>query len=301
MLPGCEIPPDDANLSLEQCVTLACLMDVTTPKPGNVHRGADFHDMTFFDFVCSAIAIGPVMACSSQQRLGQTVLKSIQATRRVTSANTNLGIVLLLAPLAACAKIGSGPSGLPQLKQAVRSLLDDLVPADSADVYEAIRLAKPGGLGASDKMDVRDEAAPTDLMEAMAYAADRDQIAREYVTGFSFIVDAIAPRLCDRCGELGPISAVLDTYLWVLAEQPDSLIRRKCGDATATQASQLAAKTLSSGTPGSETYHEALADFDFWLRSDGNRRNPGTTADLVTAGVFVGLAQGMLKLRELPQ
>lgn len=299
MLSGCEISHDDPCMSIEQCVSLACLLDVTTPKPGNVHRGADFHDMTFFDFVCSAVAIGPVMACAPRQRLGQTVLRSIQATRRVTSANTNLGIVLLLAPLAACVELGTGRSGLPKLKTDVESLLDALVPADGTDVYAAIRLAKPGGLGASDKMDVHEETSPTDLLEAMAYAAERDQVAREYITGFSFTIESITPRLCDRCGDLGLIPGILDTFLWVMSWQPDSLIRRKCGEKMAAQASHLAAKTLSSGTPESDPYHQALAEFDFWLRSDGNRRNPGTTADLVTAAVFVGLAQGMLQLREL--
>ena len=87
-------------LDLTQCVTMACLLDVIAPKPGNVHRGADFEDATFLDFAASAVAIGPVIARAKEQALGQTILQAVQARRSVTSTNTNLGIILLLSPLA---------------------------------------------------------------------------------------------------------------------------------------------------------------------------------------------------------
>ena len=88
-------------LTTEQCAILACLLDVTAAKPGNVHRGADFADTTFLDYAASAVAIGPAMRDAADRGVGPTVLDAIRATRAVTPCNTNLGIVLLLAPLAA--------------------------------------------------------------------------------------------------------------------------------------------------------------------------------------------------------
>ena len=88
------------SLSVGQCATLACLLEVTAPKPGNVHRGADFEDISFDDFVASAVAIGPVIEKATSHNVGQTVLLAVTATRSFVATNTNLGTVLLIAPLA---------------------------------------------------------------------------------------------------------------------------------------------------------------------------------------------------------
>lgn len=272
--------------SLDQCATLACLLDVSVPKPGNVHRGADFEDVTFLDFVLSAVAIGPVMARAPHQRLGATILDAVRATSKVTDSNTNLGIILLLAPLATVAPASSR-------RDALRQLLGQLSSEDASDVYEAIRLAQPGGLGASDEMDVNDPA-PDDLMAAMAHARDRDAIALQYVTHFERVFDDVAPCLAERCGEFGLVEGVLDSYVTLLARFPDSLIARKCGETLAAEVSNRANQVLKSGRPATEARYQAMADFDFWLRSDGHRRNPGTTADMITAGMFLCLLEGTL-------
>src|SRR5688500_9340650 len=105
-------------LTIAQFATLACLWEVMAPKAGNVHRGADFDDLTLADFATSAVAIGPAMqAAADGERLGRVVLSAIEATRAVTQTNTNLGIVLLLAPLA------RAPKNIPLL-QGVRNVLD---------------------------------------------------------------------------------------------------------------------------------------------------------------------------------
>ena len=273
------------RLSLQQCVTLACLLDVTTPKPGNVHRGADFEDMTFLDFVVSAIAIGPVVANVDPRSTGRTILEAIRATRRVTSVNTNLGIVLLLVPLAAAAK-SRGEISQANLKH----VLANLHIRDSECVYEAIRLAQPGGLGTVEQHDI--QASPPDsLLDAMALSADRDWIARAFVTDFAFTIGTLVPRLVERVGELKLTDGILDTFVWLLATEGDTLIRRKCGRETAEKASAMAQRVLEAGPPGSDPYRNSLAELDFWLRSDGHRRNPGTCADLLTAAIFVGLWQ----------
>ena len=83
-------------------------------------------------------------------------------------------------------------------------------------------------------------------------------------------------------------------YLELLSEYPDSLIARRRGIEVAHKAAALARDVLAAGEPGNEAYEEALADFDFWLRADGHRRNPGTTADLIAAGLFAALREGKL-------
>ena len=89
------------RLSIGKCATLACLWEVTAPKPGNVYRGADFEDLTFADFLTSAVVVGPIVDQCPQLGVGRTVLSAVQATRRTVGTNTNLGTLLLLAPLAA--------------------------------------------------------------------------------------------------------------------------------------------------------------------------------------------------------
>lgn len=268
-------------LSVEQCATLACVLDVTVPKPGNVHRGADFEDATFLDFALSAIAIGPSMQAANSVRLGETVLKAVQATRAVTTTNTNLGIVLLLSPLAAVERS-------PDRQRELRRRLKGLGPDDADDVFAAIRLAQPGGLGTSEEMDVRTSRG-TDLLAAMAFAQTRDLVALQYVTDFELVLNSLVPQLIHHCNQYGLVDGVVETYLETLSQHKDSLIARKCGAAKATQVSAFAARVLSAGAVGSEPRLQATVDFDFWLRSDGHRRNPGTTADLVTAAMFVAL------------
>ena len=89
------------SLSIGQCATMACMLEATAAKPGNVHRGADFDDLTYLDLLMSGVAIAPAMeAAASGTSVGKTILDAVRATRAVVDTNTNLGIVLLLAPLA---------------------------------------------------------------------------------------------------------------------------------------------------------------------------------------------------------
>lgn len=270
-------------LDLQQCITMACLLDVTTPKPGNVHRGADFPDMTFRDFAASAVAIGPCMANAATQPLGKTVLQSIVATRNVTQTNTNLGIVMLLAPLAKVAAADNRP-------YAIGETLGSLTPADAADFYSAIRLASAGGLGSVGKHDVNEATPPENLMDAMQLAKDRDRIAWLYVTHFDLILQKLAPQLAQSCLQHGLENGLISTYIDVMVEFPDSLIARKCGASMAMESADRAAKVRETKAEiGSEAWWNSLAELDFWLRADGNRRNPGTSADLLTAAMFIAL------------
>lgn len=276
------------NWSVGQCATLACLLEVAAPKPGNVHRGCDFEDMTFVDFVVSATAIGPVMQAACDQGVGTTVLRAIQATRQQVSVNTNLGSVLLLSPLA-CVPVDQ------PLESGVSQVLARLTAEDARQVYEAIQLAQPGGLGTTDQMDVADPP-PADLLAAMQAAADRDLVARQYVQGFQQVFQVAVPSLV-RGTEAGwrLTDAILHTQMRLMRDYPDSLIARKCGPDVARRSAELAARVLDAGQPGDPAYHRELSDLDFWLRSDAHRRNPGTTADLLAAALFIILREGLVR------
>jgi triphosphoribosyl-dephospho-CoA synthase len=136
---------------------------------------------------------------------------------------------------------------------------------------------------------------PALLLDAMAAASDRDLVARQYVTGFSLVLDEVAPALV-RGREQGwsLTDAIIHTHVELIARHGDSLIVRKCGREIGRQVSAMAVDVLAAGGPGDENYLRALSDFDFWLRSDGHRRNPGTTADLIAAGLFAALRDGLI-------
>lgn len=277
------------RLSIGQCAALACLLEVSAPKPGNVHRGADFDDLTYLDFAAAAIAIGPAFDAAHGAGVGQTVLAAVRAMRSTVNSNTSLGTILLFAPLACV------PRGEP-LAGGVKQVLAALKSDDARDVYAAIRHAAPGGLGQVDEADLAGDA-PDDLLHAMRLAADRDLVARQYVNGFEQVFEFVAPRLAAGLKAGWSLAdTIVHAQLQLMHEFPDSLIARKCGLDIARQAAARAGQTLDSGAPGDDDYYRAIVDFDFWLRADGHRRNPGTSADLVAAGLFAALREGILNL-----
>lgn len=281
-------PVPSPRLSIGQCATLACLLEVAAPKPGNVHRGADFEDMSLYDFQWSAVAIAPAMERAEREGVGTAVLEAVRATRAAVGTNTNLGTVLLLAPLAAVPRADSLRSGIGRV-------LDDLTAEDSRLVYEAICLAQPGGMGEVSEMDIR-AAAPPALLAAMQAASARDFVALQYVTRFATVFDEVVPALRDG-HHRGWLLAetIIFAQLQLLSRHGDSLIARKCGAEVSQQAAARAAHVLDCGRPGDEEFEMELAEFDFWLRSDHHRRNPGTTADLLAAGLFALLREGELR------
>ncbi len=275
------------TLSISQCVTLACLLEATAPKPGNVHRGADFDDLTFHDFVVSAALVGPLVAEAQQAPVGATILAAVRATREHVGTNTNLGMLLLLTPLAAVPRSTPLQAGIPDI-------LQRLTPADARDVYAAINLAASGALGQVEQYDLHD-APPENLLDAMRLAASHDSVARQYVENFQAVFEQAAKWLREGPARGWSLTdTIIHTHVRLLSVESDSLIRRKCGEAVAAEVSRRAAEVLALGVPDGPAFRAALADFDFWLRCDGHRRNPGTTADLIAAGLFVGLREGWL-------
>jgi triphosphoribosyl-dephospho-CoA synthase len=266
----------------------ACRDELAAPKPGNVHVFADGHRMTAADFERSAnAAAGPLTA--PQTRVGQRIFGAIEATFASVGSNTNLGIVLLCAPLAAAAE--------PQpddLRASLATVLVALDREDAALAFRAIVRASPAGLGHSNRHDVFAPAIVS-LREAMAEAADRDRIALQYVTDFADVFDLGEPQLAAAlAASPDRRSATLSAYLGFLAAFPDSHILRKHGaaaaervrrDASKLQAQVQHARCLDDILP-------TLLDWDATLKREGI--NPGTSADLTVATLFVHRLRAIL-------
>ena len=260
----------------------ACLAELRALKPGNIHSFAEGHGMTLAQFEASAAAAAPAIAAPGL-RVGQRILKAIEATREAVGLNTNLGIVLLAAPLVA-AVWRPERGGLPER---VAAVLDALDRGDAEQAYAAIRLAAPGGLNRSATQDVA-KAPTVTLKQAMALAAERDRIARQYVTAFADVFQTGRPRLKEALASGLPLEeAVSAVHLRFMAAFPDSHIKRKYGAATAEavrgEADLLDRDWLWHG-PWVERRRRLLA-FDAKLKS--RNLNPGTSADLTVACLLV--------------
>lgn len=296
---------------------IACLAELAAPNPGNVRPGHDLPGLTAAEMWTSAAAIGPAMAAAGEVPLGRTLLRAVRATRRWVDTNTNLGIVLLLAPPARAAGLllASGPAGgtsgrpnggdgradpegagreRPALGEEAlwRRLEEVLAGADVEDArlaYRAIRLAEPGGLGRVDDQDVADE--PTvPLREAMRRAAERDEVAAAYADGYRLAREVGLPAVRSARREgLGWEGAAHRCFARLLAERPDSLLARKHGAAEAAAVRGEAAHLLEAGPPEAPELAPDWAALDRRLRSADPPLNPGTTADLTAAAVFLAL------------
>ncbi len=289
---------------VEAWIREACILEAWARKPGNVHPTRAFADTRYEDFVASAEAVAAPLARAQGCRLGESILSAVRATQERTGKNTNLGIVLLLAPLCSAPRsllAGVRTSGgRAALRGWLRSFLASLTVRDAELTYEAIRIASPGGLGSAPSGDARE--APTGtLLAMMELAKDRDLIARQYSSAFEQVIDEGLPALQSHLEEGRPLElSIILTFLGILARHGDSLIARKCGEATSQDAARRSRKLLEAGWPDLPAGEQHLEDLDAWLRADGNRRNPGSTADLIAAVLFLARASGILSAASIP-
>lgn len=258
----------------------ACRDEIAAPKPGNVHLLSPGHSMTAADFIVSAESAAlPLSAAGAA--VGRRILDAVEATRAAVGINTNLGIILLCAPLAAAAERTRA-----DLRAALAEVLAGLTREDANLAFRAIVRASPGGLGRSARYDVFEPATVT-LREAMAEAAERDRIARQYVTDFEDIF-AFGLPLLDANMRVGRDSAwcTLALYLGFLSAFPDTHIVRKFGVATAEEVRRRAqeyARRVETSRNG-EALRADLIAWDAELKDRGI--NPGTSADLTVATLF---------------
>ncbi len=288
---GC-VKPLDQTWPIPAAAQIACLLEASAPKLGNVHPTASFHDMHFGHFVASAIAVGQVFQDVHKLTVGQLVLATAETTQQRAGCNTNLGTLLLLAPLAvAASSILSVNHSIDSksLCRAVGQTLSKLTPADSRDVYAAIRIAKPGGLGRVQDNDVLAQA-PDCLIAAMTQAAQIDAVARQYTNGFADIFQRLLPWLnAELQWEADPLAAIVRLQLRWLAHEPDGLIVRKMGTESAQEVQRWAAAVHVLFQQVSPTATLELEVLDQFLRHATDLRNPGTTADLIACTLFCRL------------
>jgi triphosphoribosyl-dephospho-CoA synthase len=270
---------EDRGRWIEHAFVEACLLDVLALKPGNVGAHGAGHGMQALDFVRSARAAAPAIAGDAAS-VGERIHRAIVATRAVVGTNTNLGIVLLAAPLAHAARAVPAPLTHDALSRQLAQVLAGLTVADATLAFQAICLAKPGGLGDAARHDVREPAKGT-LLEAMRAAADRDSIARQYVTAFADVAAVGLARLAAACQHGRDLRlATSEVFLAFLSSLPDSHVARKFGQAVAEA---LRAEACAHGRE-SPVGVAALRQWDATLKARG--LNPGTSADLTVATLF---------------
>jgi triphosphoribosyl-dephospho-CoA synthase len=283
--------PFDRRWEIPEAVSMALLLEASAAKAGNVHPAAAFADMNYAHFVATASAVGRnfgAAANTSEFTTGALILQAVRAMQTAASRNTILGSILLFGPI-----VTTKLQNLPCSRASLSNVLNSLTPPDSQLVYQAIREAQPGGLGKASANDVAGEA-PDNLLQAMAQVASFDAVARQYTHGYQDILECTLPWLNEelrRSTDL--LDAICRLQLRWLAHEPDGLIIRKCGidEARAVQhaAQQVWQEIHGVCSPVAESH--SFRAFDTTLRSNGNRLNPGTTADLIAATLLVGLLQ----------
>ncbi len=261
----------------QQAFLRACELDVAVRKPGNVSVFSPGHGMRAAQFVASAQAAAPALFASGA-RVGERIEAAVAASGAAAGCNTNQGIVLLCAPIAAAVE----RFDKLDLRPALEAVLADLNGDDAAAAFRAIAFVQPGGLGNAPAEDVR-RPPSVGLREAMALAASRDSIARQYASGFADLFEIALPQLSS--GEITH-GAVQRVYLALLARLPDSHIVRKHGEAVA-QTVMSAAQRWHAQAEGARALDDlpAFIAWDEALKASGI--NPGTTADLTVAALLL--------------
>ena len=275
--------------NLPTLVRRALLTEATARKPGNVFPGADFPDLTYDHFVQAADLAAATLPAAADAGVGEAVLRCVRSTVAACGTNVNLGSALLLAPLCAV------PKGVP-LADGVPGVLAATTVEDAAAIFEAVRLADPGGLGDAPEQDVRGEPTVTAL-EAMQLAAGRDDVAREWATDFAGTADRAFALGRHWAGE-GPHrweDAVLHSYLGDLRLRPDTHVARRCGEEEAERVRRHV-RTVWGRFRSPVAEQPWVRSLDGFLRGGDPRRNPGTTADLTAATLFWAAREGMLDL-----
>ena len=289
------MPTNTTDPPLSAAFLRACTLDVLVRKPGNVSLVSPGHGMQAAQFLASALACsGPLLQAGAP--VGQRIDLAGAATWAAAGCNTNLGILLLCAPLAAAAQQINRPRSATSLQQALQAVLAGLTLADAQAAYRAIQRANPGGLGRAEAQDV--QAAPSiNLRDAMALAAHRDSIARQYANGFadvlqraSLLPPGLLPLAADGQALPATTRQVQRVWLACLAAEPDAHIVRKHGGALAHTVMRAAQPWLQRIEAGEAVDNNpAFAAWDASLKQQG--LNPGTSADFTVAALF---AAGLL-------
>ncbi len=283
-------------------IRLACVLEATAPKVGNVHPAAHFHDLNYIHFVAAADAVAEVLGeLDGADQVGAAIHASVAASVVATGTNVNLGIVLLLAPLVAAEpnwdhnRESSVEQRWSTWQSRTAELLDRLDHRQGTLIAAAIAGANAGGLseeslGTDHPLDVTGKLADSyDIVAAMRLAASRDRIAVQYADGYRDLFQRVVPTVHHWVANTGDLlSGIVWAHIALIAEAGDSLIARKCGQAESDRVAELAGACLAVKQERPQQDPSAsIHRLDAALRADGNRLNPGTTADLIAAALYV--------------
>jgi len=274
------------------------------PKPGNVHRTRDFHDMVFEDFLISGIVIGDTIKEAAshgtkinnsisfkKSNIGKYILAGVKETDKWVANNTNLGIIMLLTPIAMSAAISSN---IDELRENIHRIIAYSSAIDAVALYEAIGIADAGGMGDQDEYSVTNEEAIKELIEnnlnifhVLDISSSWDSLAMELTTKMPVTFDIGYPTFSKLKKEYSINLATVITFLTILSQVPDTLISRKYGDEKAKEVSKIALEVLDfiDIDDNLEEFNKNLANFDDFLFK--NKLNPGTTADLTASSIMV--------------
>jgi len=308
----------DLAQHVSECLQLAVLLEVSGyPKPGNVHRTADFKKTRYEHFLASAVAVAPHFKLAAERGImissGKVGLDQINIGEMIKNAvenvgawqhgeNTLLGTVILLSPIAIAAgmTLAEDSFSILKLREKIRIVVESTTPADAVAVYDAIEIAKPGGLGKAPKLDVTDPASrqkilkdQVTLFDVFKIASEYDSITCEWVNNYPITFDLGYPYFTQQLEKTKDVNtATVHTFLKILAEIPDTLIARKAGLAKAKEVSAQAKQVLEMGGLTTQPGKDRLWKLDEKLRDPTNQLNPGTTADIIAAVLAVSILNG---------
>ena len=302
--------------NISRCMELAILYEVSGyPKPGNVHRTADFKKTTFEHYLASAVSIAPSFRHAAKQGikvsqeeneasevgLGYVIKDAVD--RMLTSqkgGNTLLGAIIILAPIAAAAGMIKTSFSVAKLRKNTKTVVEATTPQDAVDVYDAIALVNPGGLNKAKDLDVTDPASKqkildegVTLLDTFKMSSSYDSVAAEWANNYPITFDLGYPYLVKMLKEGKTINtATVHTFLKILAEVPDTFISRKVGQAKAESISAEAAQVLKEGGLTTPLGRKLLDKLDMNLRDKNNNLSPGTTADITEAVLAINNLKG---------
>ncbi|MFX1293680.1 MAG: triphosphoribosyl-dephospho-CoA synthase [Promethearchaeota archaeon] len=311
--------PNDED-TIAQCGSIAALLEVSGyPKPGNIHRTRDFPKTRYEHFLASSVAIIPTLReiayygrsaynnkfGLNELNLGASILKAVKNTQFWQyGGNTNLGIILLFVPLACAAGmlIDHPHPSIQLFRENLELIIKNSTNEDTIKLYDAIRLANPGGLGTVNKFDLKNTSPKAlkkeniNLYDIFKISSVRDNIAKEWITQFQITFEKGYPFFLDVFHITEDINiSTIYTYLKILGDIPDTLISRKYGVELAERISNKAKQILKASLKeGFSTKYsiELVWNFDLELRNK-KKINPGTSADLTAAAIMVALLKGM--------
>ncbi len=303
---------------VSKCLQLAVLLEVSAyPKPGNVHRTADFQETRYEHFLASVVALAPSFRNVAQKGVlvarGEINLDELEIGKMIRDAveqvkkwqhggNTLLGTVILLTPLAAAAGITLAEKqfSVSKLRKNIKLAAESTTPIDAVNVYDAISIAKPGGLGKAPKLDVADPTSKQEILkdnvtlfDVFKISSHWDSISAEWVNNYSITFDLGYPYFAKMLEKTNDVNiATVHTFLKILSEVPDTLVARKLDLARAKEISVQAMQVLDAGALTTGKGREKLFQFDNKLRDSKHELNPGTTADLTAAVLAVAVLDG---------